>query len=162
MEAESLLLHALEMLQVSGEAESLSGARCLYQLALTQTALGNSASALSFMRNAIAMYHAIDIRACPPGLFESLAQAYTEAGQPAEAEKILNMMLAWAHEKFGPFEPETADVIQQLADLHCASGKQEQASAEYYQALQIYQRSAGCEEKFKQLDKKLATAAGGK
>jgi tetratricopeptide (TPR) repeat protein len=160
MEAEPIFMQALEIIQSSGKGESLEAAECLHELALIHKAQHNLPSALSFMNTAAALFEKLNMDQAALPVLEEMVQIQMGNNMFTEAETTLNRLVGWAQRQYGPFEPETAVFMEQLGDLYQLMGRPHQAHSQYHFAMQIYERTKGCEHKFKQLDDKLTASRG--
>lgn len=160
MEAEPIFMHALEIIQAAGKGESLEAAECLHELALIHKSQHNLPSALSFMNTAAALFEKLNMDAAALPVLEEMVQIQMTNNMFTEAESTLQRLVGWAQRQYGPFEPETATFMEQLGDLYQLMGRPHQAHSQYHFAMQIYERTKGCEQKFKQLDDKLTASRG--
>jgi tetratricopeptide (TPR) repeat protein len=161
MEAEPLLLQALEMIGQAGKSESLEAAECLSQLAKLHMSHHTPGSALSFFNTAASLYEKLGVDQEMQSILEDMVALQMTNNMHNEAENTLQRLVNWAQRQFGPFEPETATFMEQLGDLYQRMGRPHQAHSQYHFAMQIYERTAGCEQKHKELDQKLAASKSG-
>jgi len=161
MEAEPLLLQALDMIGQAGKSQSLEAAECLHQLAQIHMSQHNHHSALSFFNTAAALYEQLGCDAAVQPVLEEMVRLQLGDSMNNEAEATFQRLISWAQRHYGPFEPETAACMEQLGDLYQKMGRPHQAHSQYHFAKQIYERTAGCEQKHKQLDQKLAASKAG-
>lgn len=156
LEAQPFLMKALELRQSKGSGNNAEAINGLTLLAKVEASQHNFPSALSFYRSALALHDKLMPDKCPPEIIQGYVDCCIEVGMNAEAETAYQRVVTWAQSAFGPFEPETAAYVEKLGDIYAMSSQQQKAEAQYYFALQIYDRALECATQSASLQMKLA------
>jgi tetratricopeptide (TPR) repeat protein len=143
LQAQALLIKALEMRNRAGAAETPEALVCLVELGQVEMAQENYATALSFLRSALALSEKLkqeDSRDTHL-LYDLVGRCFFEAGQLDAAAKVRERLVATAQKVFGPADPETARSIEKLGDVYADQGNISKAEAQYNFALQILEHN---------------------
>lgn len=154
-EAQPHLLKALEYRQLAGKGESIESAQTLWLVAKVELAQYNHATALSFLRSARAVYDKVAPGKCPRDMLADIANCYLETGLTNELEPLLVELIQRLKNDNKQFEIETAKFMEHLGDIYLGSGRHAHAQAQYYAAMQIYERMPGHQTQAEALSKKM-------
>lgn len=155
-EAQPLLLKSLEYRQSTGQGESVETAKCLWLIAKVELAQANHITALSMLRSARAIYEKIMPGKCPKDLLTQMVSSGLETNMTQDLEPVLKQLIEMAKDEGKAFEPDTAQYLDQLGDLYLDLGRTVDAQAQYFQAVQIYERAPGAQARGQAVAKKLA------